>query len=206
MNYSKDDLLKLKWSLLTFLISLALSASAIWIGSAYDANSLKARQSAQKQVVEARTKLSSTQSDLDNMSTYALEYTSLVNNKIVGDETRLDWIEGLEKLRQQRHVLDFKYTIAPQKDFVPSPALDTGNFSFSLSGANLQLDLLHEGQLNEFFEALRGDMKGWFIIDQCSLERIGTANTAETLMNNTGPQLKASCAGGWVTMKNRNAP
>ncbi|MDP2804755.1 MAG: hypothetical protein Q8O24_02320, partial [Gallionellaceae bacterium] len=160
MNFSKDDLLKLKWSLLTFLISLALSASAIWIGSAYDTNSLKDRQAAQKQVVEARNKLSATKSDLENMSTYALEYDSLVRSKIIGGETRLDWIEGLEKLRQQRHVLDFKYTIAPQKDFIPSPALDTGNFSFNLSGVNLQLDLLHENQLIEFFEALRTDMKG----------------------------------------------
>ncbi len=205
MNFSKDDLLKLKWSLLTFLTSLALSASAIWIGSAYDSNSLTERQAAQKQVVEARNKLSATQSDLENMSTYALEYNSLVHNKIIGSETRLDWIEGLEKLRQQRHVLDFKYTIAPQKDFVPSPSLDSGNFTFSLSGVTLQLDLLHEGQLIEFFEALRSDMKGWFIIDQCSLEKTGAATT-DILSNNTGLQLKASCTGGWITMKNRNTP
>jgi hypothetical protein len=204
MNFSKDDLLKLKWSLLTFLTSLVIGGSAIWIGSAYDASSLKDRQAAQKQVVEARNRLSSTQSDLDNMSTYALEYISLVNNKIVGGENRLDWIEGLEKLRQQHRVIDFKYSIAPQKVFVPSPALDTGNFDISLSSVNLQLDLLHEGQLIEFLEALRTDLKGWFIVEQCAMERIATATaTADAIV---GAQLKATCTGGWVTMKNRNAP
>ncbi len=204
MNFSKDDLLKLKWSLLTFLTSLVIGGSAIWIGSAYDESSLKDRQSAQKQVVEARNRLSSTQSDLDNMSTYALEYTSLVENKVIGGENRLDWIEGLEKLRQQHRVIDFKYSIAPQKSLVPSPALDTGNFDLSLSGVNLQLELLHEEQLIEFLEALRTDLKGWFIIEQCALERATSAGADPNLK--LGAQLKATCAGGWITMKNRNTP
>jgi len=204
MNFSKEDLLKLKWSLLTFLTSLAIGGSAIWIGSVYDESSLKERQAAQKQVVEARNRLSSTQSDLDNMSTYALEYNSLVENKVIGGENRLDWIEGLEKLRQQHRVIDFKYSIAPQKSLVPSPALDTGNFDLSLSGVNLQLDLLHDEQLIEFLEALRTDLKGWFIIEQCALERAASASTDPNLK--IGAQLKATCMGGWITMKNRNTP
>ncbi len=204
MNFSKEDLLKLKWSLLTFLTSLAIGGSAIWIGSVYDESSLKERQAAQKQVVEARNRLSSTQSDLDNMSTYALEYNSLVENKVIGGENRLDWIEGLEKLRQQHRVIDFKYSIAPQKSLVPSPALDTGNFDLSLSGVNLQLELLHDEQLIEFLEALRTDLKGWFIIEQCALERATSASTDPNLK--IGAQLKATCAGGWITLKNRITP
>jgi hypothetical protein len=203
MNFSKDDLLKLKWSLLTFLASLVVGSSAIWIGSAYDDNALKERQSAQKQVTEARTQLSSTQSDLDNMSTYAHEYTTLVNNKVIGGESRLDWIEGLEKLRHEHHVIDFKYTIAPQKAFVANPVLDLSNFDINLSGLSLQLDLLHEKQLFDFMNTLRSDMEGWFIIDKCELERTGSSAGLNSAF---GIQLKANCAGGWITLKNRSTP
>ncbi len=203
MSLSKSDIPHIKWSLLTFTLSLIAGGSAIWMGDAYDSAALKGRQAAQKQVIEARNKLSAAQSDLANMSTYALEYASLQQHHIIGGERRLDWMEGLEKLRQQHYVMDFKYTIAPQQPYTPNPALDAGNFEINMSGLSLQLDLLHEMQLVKFLQALRSDMKGWFIIDHCALTRTGTA--ADTPQN-IGAQLKADCAGGWITIKNRNAP
>lgn len=201
MNFSKHDLLNLKWSLLAFILSLIVGGGAIWLSSEYVSGSLRERQSAQRQVVEARSKLSATQSDLENMSAYALEYTALLDYKIVGDENRLDWMEGLEKIRQQHRVLDFKYAIAPQQPYVPNPALDTGNFEIKQSGVSLQLDLLHEEQLIDFIDLLRKDIKGWFIIERCALTRTSSDTTPSL-----GAQLKADCTGGWLTMKNRNAP
>ena len=129
------------------------------------------------------------------------EYGTLLQRKIIGNDQRLDWIEGLEKIHQQQRVLDFKYAIAPQQPYTPAPPLDSGNFELNLSNMTLQLDLLHEGQLITFFDTLRTDIKGWFIIDHCSLERSAAAPE-----NGTVSQLKAECTGGWLTLKNRNAP
>jgi len=206
MNFSKSDLPYLKWSLLAFLFSLIAGGSAIWIGAEYDANSLKERQAALKQVSEARSRLSTTESDLENMSTYAQEYKSLVDHKIIGDEQRLDWMEGLEKLHQQNHVIDFSYTIAPQQSYTPDPSQDAGNFALYQTGVNLKMDLLHEMQLIKFLGTIRTQLEGWFIIDHCTLERIATIDSATLATATVGPQLKADCTGGWVTMKNRNAP
>ncbi len=206
MSLGKSDLTHIKWSLLAFTLSLAIGGSAIWLSTTYKFAALKALEAAQKQVRETSNMLSATQSDLKNMSTYALEYASLVDRGVVGGEQRLDWIEELEKLRRQHHVIDFKYTIAPQQPYIPTPALNTGDLEINLSGLGLQIDLLHEMQLIEFFEALRSDMKGWFVVDRCTLERAATADTAETpLPTNIGAQLKADCAGGWITLKNRSA-
>ncbi len=202
MNLDKSDLTHIKWSLLAFTLSVAIGGSVIWLSATYKSAALKAREAAQKQVSEAANMLSATRSDLKNMSTYALEYASLVERRIIGGEQRLDWIEELEKLRRQHHVIDFKYTIAPQQPYMPTPTLNTGDLEINLSGLSLQIDLLHEMQLIEFFEALRSDLKGWFVVDHCTL----TANTTETPSPpNIGAQLKADCAGGWITLKNRNA-
>jgi hypothetical protein len=116
-------------------------------------------------------------------------------------------MEGLEKIRQQHRVLDFKYAIAPQQSYVPNPALDTGNFEIKQSGVSLQLDLLHEEQLIDFIELLRKNIKGWFIIEHCTLDRTGTAGASGTALGSIiGAQLKADCAGGWLTMNNKNVP
>lgn len=206
MNFSKSDLPHLKWSFLAFVLSLIISGCVIWLSSEYVDHSLKQRQLAQKQLSDARKQLSDAQSDLENMSIYSREYATLVEYKVIGGEQRLDWIEGLAKLRQSQQVVDFKYTIAPQQPYTPNPALDTGSFELKFSGLSLRIDLLHEMQLIKFFDALRTNIKGWFIIDHCTLERSTSSNVADVSAPQGGsPQLKAECTGGWITMKKKGS-
>ncbi len=198
MSFSKTDLQILKWSLGALTLSIALAGGLISWSEDYLAQSLKNREAAQRQLTEARTQLLSVQSDQENMSAYALEYNALQEQKVIGSEQRLDWMEGLEKLRQQGRVLDFKYTISPQQSYTPKPPLDAGNFQLSRSIMTLQIDLLHEEQLLHFFSNLNNQINGWFMLDGCIISRTGAANELAPL--------KADCTGGWFTMKNKSAP
>ncbi len=198
MIFSKHDLPELKWSLVALALSIALAVTLISLSENYLAQSLKEREAAQKQLTDARTQVLAAQSDQANMSAYALEYNALLAQKVIGNEHRLDWLEGLEKLRQQGSVLDFKYTISPQQAYTPNPPLDAGNFQLSRSGMTLQIDLLHEVQLLHFFSNLHDQINGWFMLDGCSISR--TAAVGELA------PLKAECTGAWFTMKNKNGP
>lgn len=198
MSFSKADLPELKWSLGAFLLSLAFAGGLISLSEEYLARSLKDREAAQKQLTNARTQLLAAQSDQANMSAYALEYNALLAQKVIGTEQRLDWMEGLERLRQQGKVLDFKYTISPQQGYTPSPAIDAGNFQLSRSSMTLQIDLLHETQLLHFLTNLNNQINGWFMLDGCSISRTGAVDDLAPL--------KADCTGGWFTMKNKSAP
>lgn len=199
MSFSTADIADLKWGIGSLLISLGIAASLITYSASYQDNALKDRQAAQQQLIEARNQLAAAQSDLENMATYQQEYQTLVAKKVIGNEQRLDWIEGLEKVRAQGHVLDFQYAIAPQQGYSPNPPLDAGNFALNISPMTLQINLLHEEQLLHLFSALHSEMQGWFILDHCSLSAADAA--VESISS-----LKAECAGGWLTMKNRNAP
>jgi hypothetical protein len=198
MRFNKDDLPYLKLSLGAFALSLVLAAAMVSYSEGYLDQSRKERGDAQKQLTDARMQLLAAQGDLENMSAYSLEYVSLQDQKVIGNEQRLDWIEGMEKLRQQGIVLDFKYTIAPQQGYTPSPAVDAGNFQINRSSMNMQLDLLHEEQLIQFVAALHTQLKGWYMLDGCTLTRAIEGTEASPL--------KADCSGGWLTFKNRNAP
>jgi len=195
MTFSQSDLPYIKWSLLTFLLTLTIGGSAVFISRNYALNAQGAKRTAQQQLNEARTKLNAARDDQENMATYTKEYSAIQRREIIGDEQRLNLIEELETLHRRNRVLDFKYAIAPQQTYKPAPALDSGNFDLRLSPMTLQIELLHEGQLINFFDSLRRDINGWFILDRCALERV-SGSTA---------QLKADCAGGWLTLKNRNA-
>jgi hypothetical protein len=198
MSFSKADLDELKWSLGAFALSLGLSGALISLSGTYLEHSLKESQTAQKQLNDSRMQLIAMQGDMENMSSYALEYNALLAQKVIGNEQRLDWMEGLEKLRQKGSVLDFKYTIAPQQAYTPNPPVDAGNFQLSRSSMTLQIEMLHEEQLLNLFADMRKELNGWFMLDGCSITRTGT-------LDDIAP-LKADCTGGWFTMKTKGAP
>ena len=199
MSFSVTDIAEIKWSLGAFVLSMAVVAGLSNFSEVYRHGSLQAKQSAQEQLNKARESFATAQNDFENMAIYKLEYEALETQKVIGNEQRLDWIEGLEKIRKQGVVLDFKYSIGPQQSYAPNPPLDAGNFALNLSPMTLQIDLLHEEQLDRLFSAMTNQMQGWFILDRCNLST-GANPTGEIA------SLKADCTGGWLTMKNRNAP
>ena len=202
MTFSRADFPHLKWRLLTFLSALCAGGAALVSSENLVARTQREQHTAQRQLNEAHSQLAAANEDSENMQAYTLEYGELLKRNIIGDGRRLDWIEGLEKIRKQHRVLDFKYTIAPQRPYTPPPTQgkappDSGNFELDMSDMDLQFELLHEEQLMDFFDTLRTDTMGWFILDHCALERSADPNAT--------PRLKAECAGGWLTLKNRSA-
>lgn len=202
MSDFKTDLPHYQWGLLTLLLTLLVCGTAVVFSQGYFTHAQDAHAAAQMQLNNARSNLTAAQDDRVNMAAYAEEYALLLNRNIIGNEQRLDWIDGLENIRRQNVVLGFKYAIAPQKAYTPPTAIDSGNFTLNASEMKLSFDLLHEGQLVNFFNALHNNIKGEFLLDGCTIERADKISIQQGI----APQLRAECSGEWLTLKNRNAP
>ena len=203
MKFSNADFYQLRWSLAAIGASILLSSIILYSSSEYADFAQKDRRVAQSQMNDGRNRLTMARQDQENLSDFSKEYDTLEKNKIIGDDHRLDWMEGLEKLRNQNRVIDFRYNISPQKIYAPQPAIDSGNYDIHYSEMKLQFDLLHEGQLLNFFDALRNQIKGQYQLEGCTLQHIDTPKN-EATPNAT--HIKAECNGGWITLKNRSAP
>jgi hypothetical protein len=206
MNFSKSDFPHIKSSAIIFLCALAGSGAALTYSQSYVARAQHSQQDArhqlneaQHQLADARNRMTAAQDGQKIKETYALKFAELQDRMIIGNEQRLDWIEGLDKIRKQNRMPEFTYTIGPQRPYAPAPGLESGNFDLNLSPITLHLALLHEAQLINFFDTLRSELKGAFILDHCALTRSGAE-----FENSSAPQLTAECAGGWLTLKNRN--
>ena len=193
MKFSPSDFPLIRWSVLAICISSLVSAILLYSSGEYAKKSLKERRNVQNMLSDARNRLAAANQDRENMDIYANQYGSLIESKVIGDDQRLDWMEGMERIRQNNLVASFSYTIAPQRIYSAQPPIDSGNFDIHHSEMKLQIDLLHEEQLPDFFNALRSQIKGWYQLEGCTLQR-------------ATPRLKAECSGGWITLKNRNAP
>ena len=200
MKFSKADFPLMRRSILALAASLAISVVVLYSSSEYAEKTQRDLRNAQNMLSDARNRLTAAREDQKNMVIYADEYGALIERKVIGEDQRLDWMEGLEKLRRQNLVTDFRYSIAPQKKYSPQPPVDSGNFDIHYSETKLQFDLLHEAQLVHFFTALRSQIKGHYHLEGCALQR-----TAADTATATSTHLKAECSGGWITLKNRNA-
>ncbi|MEO6976442.1 MAG: hypothetical protein ABI144_11320 [Gallionella sp.] len=203
MKFSNTDFLLMRWSLVAISVSILLSGGILYASTRYADYTQNNQRVVQRQMNDARNKLNMARQDQDNLSIYATEYGRLAANEIIGDDHRLDWMEGLEKLRDQNLVINFSYNIAPQKVYAPQPAVDSGNYIIHYSEMKLQFDLLHEGQLLNFFDALRRRIKGHYQLEGCTLQRVVTGGESGSA---SGKNIKAECSGGWITLKNRNMP
>ena len=198
MKLSRADIPLLRRNILALCASAIISAAALYSSGQYAEKSLKDWRDAQHRFTDARKRLSAAQDDQQNMSAYSGEYAALEKRNIIGDDQRLDWMEGLENIRQRNLVTDFHYNIAPQKIYAPHAPIERGNFDIRYSEMKLQFDLLHEAQLLDFFTALRSQVNGWYQLDGCALRRASADADAGMA------HLTAECSGGWITLKNRS--
>jgi hypothetical protein len=199
MKFSRSDFALMQWSLLAICVVVLLSAAFVYGNGQYAARMQQDWRDTQARLNDARRQLASTREDQANMSTYAENYVTLVDAGVIGDGQRLDWMEGLERLRQQHLVDSFRYHIGPQKPYVQTPPIDSGNFDILYSEMKLEFELLHEGQLLNFFSALNEQVRGHYQLEGCTLKRRSPGE------DGAAGGLDAECRGGWITLKNRNA-
>jgi hypothetical protein len=202
-NSLKTSLPHIKWGVLAMLLALGIGGAIVMVTNTYLGHELRFKNTASGRLATARNNLKGAQEDRQNMSTYTQEYSALLQRNVIGKERRLDWIDGLNTLRKRNIVLKFNYTISPQKPFTPPVPVNNGNFSLLQSSMKMNFDLLHGGQLVNFFQALNSTIDGLFLLQGCDISRVesGTDNVAAL-----APQLTASCQGVWLTLKNRNTP
>ncbi|BBJ00200.1 hypothetical protein FGKAn22_18920 [Ferrigenium kumadai] len=198
MRFTPSDFQLIRSSVLAIFAAIFASAVVLYSSARYAEQTRKDHHDALQQLNAARSQLNGALEDKENMAAYADEYATLADFGIIGEDRRLDWVEGLENIRQQNLVTDFRYNIAPQIPYAPQPPIASGDFDIRYSEMKLQFDLLHEGQLLDFFTALRSQIKGWYLLEGCTMQRTAASD------GNPAIHLTAECNGGWITLKKRN--
>jgi hypothetical protein len=99
MKFSNADFYLMRWSLAAIGAAILVSSIILYSSSEYADFTQKDRRAAQSQMNEARNRLTLAHQDQESLADFSREYDTLEKNKIIGDDHRLDWMEGLEKLR-----------------------------------------------------------------------------------------------------------
>jgi len=150
----------------------------------------------QTQMREARTRLQKSGEEKEVIVRYLPNYQYLQRIGFVGDEQRLNWLEGLRLSNQQAQLFGVQYQIGSQQPYPYAAELDPGQLTLHQSVMKLNFQLLHEGDLMSFLTALGKQGSGFFAVNECKLDR---ANTGGSIRFQ--PNLRADCDLAWITLR-----
>ncbi|MET0918171.1 MAG: hypothetical protein ABWY07_07095 [Burkholderiales bacterium] len=190
------DFTALRTPLLVLLSVVAVGAVSI----EYSTGLVKRAESelkAQKATLqEARTRYQRSGDEKDTIVRYLGSYEKLHREGVVGEEQRINWIDGLRLANIQSELFGVDYQIGVQQPYGGVGEFDAGGIKLRQSVMKIRIPLLHEGDLLRFLARLEKQRVGLFTVNKCSLERTGTASASPRYQ----PNLSAECDLAWITL------
>ncbi|MCI3951237.1 MAG: hypothetical protein K0R53_734 [Burkholderiales bacterium] len=179
------------------LIVVALAA----VASVYYTDRLLAvarQQLAQQETLlkEARNRLYQSGEERELIARYLDRYVQLQRIGFVGDEQRINWLDGLRVANQRAELFGVDYQISEQRAYAYASDFNPGQLALHQSTMKLRFGLLHEADLMRFFNTLVQTGAGVFQIDQCTLRRTETTGAIRFQ-----PNLSAECELSWITAR-----
>ncbi len=182
--------------LLALLVVLVAGAAAIYYTDRLTVTARQQLVQQQKQLKEARTRLQKSGEEKDLIVRYLDSYRQLERAGFIGEEQRINWLDGLRVANQQADLFGVSYQIGTQVPYVYAAQYNPGQIVLNQSVMRLDFRLLHEADLMRFFAALSRQGGGIFAVDQCMLRRIDNRGVIRYQ-----PNLTAECDLSWITAK-----
>ena len=197
MSLSSQDWTKLRYPILGLGAALVLVGLLVSFANQYQQKSLKAVVLQQNLLNQARQKFQSSGFEKETIQQYLPRYNQLISNGFIGEERRIEWIENLRQIHDAHRLFSIDYSIGLQENFKPSYLPNLGNFKLQRSTMKLNLELLHENDLLNLLDGLRGQPTPYIVRD-CEITRPSGAviNNKEVAAN-----LRAVCEIDWLTIR-----
>ncbi len=193
---NQSDLQALRTPLLAMLAVLVAGALAIYFTDQLMAAARQQLVQQQAQLKQAQVRLQKSGDEKDIIVRYLDRYRQLESTGFIGEEQRINWLDGLRVANQQADLFGVDYQIGAQKPYPFAAEFNPGQLALNQSQMQLRFRLLHEGDLTRFFNALARQGGGIFTVDQCLLRRIDTRGVIRFQ-----PNVSADCELSWITAR-----
>jgi hypothetical protein len=193
---NQADLQALRTPLLVLFAVLLVAAAAVYSTEQLKASSERQFAQQEARLKEARTRLQKSGEEKDIIVRYRDAFRALQRIGFVGEEKRINWLDGLRYTNQQADLFGVDYQIGAQKKYPYAASLNPGQIELFESVMRLRFRLLHEEDIIRFFDLLARQNLGIFQIDQCNMQRLDTRGVIRFQ-----PNVTADCELSWITAK-----
>jgi hypothetical protein len=197
MKLGASDLKRLRLPVAA-CVALALAGVACYFAAdnyLRETKKLGAATSAQRAEVQKR--LASANEEEREIKANLQQYQALAARGIVGEEKRLDWIDAITAIKNERRLFNIGYSIEPQKELdYPGFAPGSG-VKFLASRVKIEMQLLHEEDLLNFIDDLAKRARSYLSVRSCDVQRAERGSGGTTLT----PRLRATCVFDLITIR-----
>ena len=186
----------IRWALLAMLLMVAAGATALYYANRFHAKAIADQASAGLARSEARNRLFRARDEEQELRATTTRFQELAQRGIIGDERRLDWVEQIRRIREQRKLFDLQYEIAPQQPLDAAAA--GGPLPFMASPMRLTMQLLHEEDLLGFLDDLSAQAPAYLRTRRCTVDRLPPPAVPPTA---AAAELRAECELDWITIR-----
>jgi hypothetical protein len=199
MKLGTSDLKRLRLPLAVCIV-LALAGVACYFAAVdylQEMKKLAAATTARRS--EVQTKLASANEEEREIKANLQQYQALAARGIVGEEKRLDWIDTITAIKNERHLFNIGYSIEPQKPLDYPGFAPGGGVTFLVRRVSIEIQLLHEEDLLNFIGDLAKRGRSYVAVRSCDVQRLdrGSTGAGTTL----APRLKATCVFDLITIR-----
>jgi hypothetical protein len=194
------DLGTLRAPLIVLATVVALGAAAVSFTMRLVNEAERKSNVQQVALKEARNRYQRSGDEKDTIVRYLGDYEKLRREGVVGEERRINWIDGLRLANIQTELFGVDYQIGAQKPYPWGGASVAGGIELRQSEMKIRLPLLHEGDLLKFLETLEKQRVGLFTVNRCTLDRTTLSGASPRYQ----PNLMAECDLSWVTLVEGN--
>lgn len=169
-SFLRDDLPVIRKAAIIFAICLLSGAALIGVSRFFLAKQQAVLMQAQAELGEAQGQYSAATNEKNEIRDFQPKYIELVRRNFIGEEKRIDVIEHIYAIQQNRKLLPITYEILPQQVVQLDPSISTGELELRGSTLVLHMKLLHELDMLSLIDDLR--RTGSFVPQSCSLTQI----------------------------------
>ena len=198
----RDDLRRLRLPFALAVTLAAAGAACLALSEYYLSNARATHDAARQSRVEAQERVSKASEEEREIHANLVYYDQMRQSGMLAEQNRLDWIDSITKIKNDRKLFEIKYAIEPQKP-LDYPGIAGGPTGFVVSKMKLEMLLLHEDDLLNFLADLQSAGKAKVAVRHCTVTRIEreAPPTATALQ----PRLRAQCELDLISVKSLRA-
>lgn len=140
------------------------------------------------------------QEDQAQYQQYEDRYRSMIERGVIGEESRLKWVELLKDLNNDLKLPVLRYDIEPRKTLPINDArFSQDKLKVHETTMMLTVGLLHEGDLFELEQGMRAGGEGLFEVRGCMIQR--DRNNKRLQLDAKSANFEAVCKLSWYTVE-----
>ena len=197
MKLAASDLKRLRLPIAACMALAAAGVASYFAATDYlqKAKNLAAATAAQR--IDVQAKLASANEEEREIKANLQQYQALAARGIIGEEKRLDWIDTITAIKNERRLFNIGYSIEPQKELDYPGFARGGGVKFVFSRLKIEMPLLHEEDLLNFIDDLTKRGKSYLSARSCDVRRAELGSGGTTLAS----RLQAACVFDLITIR-----